>query len=88
MQRVMKHFASPSFWNSYRKLTKKIQQLASKNFELLKKDPDHPSLHLKRVRKYWSARVGIKHRALGVEVDGGVLWFWVGSHAQYDKLIK
>jgi len=84
----MKHFASPSFWKCHKKLPQYIQQLASKNFELLKKDPYHSSLHLKRVRKYWSARVGIKYRALGIEIEEGVLWFWIGTHAEYDKLVK
>jgi hypothetical protein len=32
-------------------------------------------------------RVGISHRALGVETEDGVLWFWIGTHAEYDKLV-
>jgi len=39
-------------------------------------------------RRYWSVRVGLRHRALAVEVDNGYLWFWIGSHADYDKLVK
>ncbi len=84
----MKHFASPAFWNCRKKLLPSIQKLADKNFALLKKNPDHPSLHLKQVRKFYSVRIGIKHRALAVEVEGGLLWFWIGTHAEYDKLIK
>lgn len=64
----MKHFASPSFWKLYRKLPKPTKQLADKTFGLLKRNPDHPSLHFKRVRKYSSVRVGIKYRALAVVV--------------------
>jgi hypothetical protein len=84
----MRHFASPSFWGLYERLPGSIRELADKNFELLKADPDHPSLHLKRVGKYWSARIGIKYRVLGIRVDKGVLWFWIGTHAEYDKIVK
>ena len=65
-----------------------VQQLARKNFELLKASPRHPSLHLKRVANYWSARVGLHYRALGVDIDEGILWFWIGSHADYDRLLQ
>ena len=84
----MKHYASPAFWRSHRKLSPKIKQLARKNFDLLKENPQHASLHLKRVRKYWSVRIGLKHRALAIEMNEGLLWFWIGTHAEYDKLIK
>jgi hypothetical protein len=53
----------------------------------LRADPRHPSLHLKRVKRYWSARVGLHHRAVAVDAPDGLLWFWIGSHADYDKLI-
>jgi len=65
-----------------------MRELANKNFELLKSDPRHPSLHFKKMGKYRSARVGIRYRALGVEIDDGILWFWIGSHADYDNLLK
>jgi len=64
-----------------------VRILADKNYRLLKENPKHPSLNLKKVGDYWSVRIGLGHRALGVEVDGGLLWFWIGSHAQYDKMI-
>jgi len=84
----MRHFASPSFWECYNKLPVQIKESADKNFELLKENPHHPSLHIKKVGKYWSARVGMKYRALAVEVDEGLLWFWIGTHTEYDKLLK
>lgn len=77
----MRHFADPSFWNYYRKLPRHIRQLAGKNFELLKENPHHVSLHLKKVNKYWSVRIGVKYRALGVEAEGDVVWLWIGTHA-------
>jgi hypothetical protein len=53
----------------------------------LKQDPRHPSLHFKKVGRFWSVRVGGHHRALGVEASDGLLWFWIGSHADYDRLL-
>jgi len=84
----MKHFASQNFWRLYKKLPKATRGLADKNFELLKDDPKHPSLHFKKAGKYWSARVGSGCRALAVEVDGNMIWFWIGSHSEYNMLIR
>ncbi|HEY1290717.1 MAG TPA: hypothetical protein VGF58_20475, partial [Burkholderiales bacterium] len=63
----MNHHASPEFWQSYRSLPTSIQRLADRCYELLKRDPRHPSLHLKKIRRFYSVRVGLYHRALGVE---------------------
>jgi hypothetical protein len=84
----MRHFASRKFWDAYQALPESVRTLADKNYALLKADPKHPSLHLKRVGDYWSVRVGLGYRALAVEVDDGLLWFWIGSHARYDELIR
>ena len=84
----MNYFTSPSFWKEYEKLPKHIQELADKNFEILKENSMHPSLHLKKVGNYWSVRVGKKHRAVAIEMEEGLLWFWIGTHAEYDKLLK
>jgi hypothetical protein len=83
----MKNFASPSIWERYRNLPPAIQDLADRSFELLKANPSPPSLHLKKVNKYWSARVGRRYRALAVEIEQGLLWFWIGTHAEYDKMV-
>jgi hypothetical protein len=65
-----------------------VQKKADLNFELLKKNQNHPSLNLKKIGKIWSVRVGISYRALATEIDSDLLWFWIGSHANYDKLLK
>lgn len=83
----MKHLASPRFWRHYRSLPESIRSLADKNFKLLKLDPHHPSLHLKKVGELWSVRVGARYRALGLDRGDAIVWFWIGSHAEYDKLI-
>lgn len=84
----MKHFTSQSFWDSYHSLPKSVQELADKNYELLKTNPKHPSLHFKKVARYWTVRVGLRYRAIAVEEAGDLVWFWIGSHAAYDQLIK
>jgi len=61
--------------------------LADRSFVLLKSDPRHPSLRLKRVGDLWSVRVGSHYRALGTEVPEGILWVWIGTHADYDMMI-
>lgn len=83
----MTHRTTPEFWEMYAKLPKHIQDLADKNFALLKADPRYPSLHLKRIAGMWSVRVGTHYRALGFDHEGDVLWFWINSHAEYDKLM-
>lgn len=67
-------------------LPKEVQALAHENIKLLKTNPRHPSLHFKKVGKYSSFRVGLRYRALGVECPDGILWFWIGSHAEYDRI--
>lgn len=86
----MNHFTLPRFWGHYQRLPEQIQRLADKNFELLRRDPWHPSLHFKRVgtgKRLWSVRVGSDYRALARERPEGIVWFWIGSHAEYDRLL-
>lgn len=83
----MKNFTVAEFWEHYQILPPAIQSLADKNYELLKENPNHPSLRLKKVGAYWSVRVGRYYRALGVGIPEGILWFWIGTHAEYDKII-
>lgn len=83
------HYTTSKFWKYYNALPKNVQGTADQCYELLKADPSHPSLHFKKIGKqYWSVRAGLDYRALGVEVEGGILWFWIGTHAEYDKIIS
>jgi hypothetical protein len=82
------HRTTPQFWKRFDALPKEVQELARKNFKLLNQDSRHPSLQFKRLGDYWSARVGLNYRALAVEDDSDFVWVWIGSHAEYDKLIK
>ena len=84
----MRHFASRAFWEAYRKLPERVRALADKNYSLLKENPQHPSLHLKKIGRFWSVRVGLHYRALAVEANDDLVWFWIGSHADYDALTR
>ena len=82
----MKHHAAPDFWVRYHRLPANVQRAADRVFDLLKADPQHPSLHLKKLDEIWSVRVSLHHRALAVKVSDGFLWFWIGTHAEYDDI--
>jgi len=69
-------------------LPKPVQELEDANYRLLKIDPSHRSLRFKKIGKYRAVRVGLHYRALAVEVEEGLLWFWIGSHSEYDKILS
>ena len=71
-------------------LPKRVQRRAYKAFRVSLRDPSHPSLRFKQVhatRPIYSARVGLAYRALAVREGDDVIWFWIGSHADYDQLV-
>jgi hypothetical protein len=68
-------------------LPPEVRELADQAYARLKQDQRHPSLHLKKVGRFWSARVGAHYRALAVEATDGLVWFWIGTHADYDRLL-
>ncbi len=78
------------FRDALAKLPKDIQRQAQESYKLFSQDPNHPSLRFKKVHTtepVYSARINIDYRALGI-VDGEeIVWFWIGSHAGYDKLL-
>ncbi len=82
------HKATQRFWAALENLPAMVQSVACKNFELLKVNPQHPSLHFKKVGRFWSARVGMHHRALAVKDDEDFIWVWIGTHDEYDQIVK
>lgn len=84
----MQHFTRPSFWQCYYQLPVPIQRLADKQYKRLRDDPLHPSLRLKKVGQFWSARVTDNYRALALRVEGDFVWFWIGTHDAYERLLK
>lgn len=80
------HRALPSFWKNYDKLPEWVRRRADKQFELLSDNPDHPSLNLKPVGDYWSARVTLDIRAMAYRQGNTLYWFWIGPHSEYDRI--
>ena len=82
------HRTTDRFWKCFDRLPATIKNIASQNFEILKSNPRHASLHFKKVGKFWSARVGLNHRALAVEDSNDFIWVWIGTHDEYERMIK
>jgi hypothetical protein len=62
--------------------------LADEAYQTLLADPHHPALRFKRLGRFWSVRVGLHYRPLAIEHEGNVVWFWIGPHAQYDRIVR
>jgi hypothetical protein len=84
----VKYRATPDSWYHYRQLPSEIQELADRCYELLKQDSRYPSLHFKKVGSFWSVRIGIRYRALAIEENDDIAWLWIGTHAEYDQLLR
>lgn len=86
-----KSFANDKFWKTYRALPEDVQQLADKAFELFQNNPQHTSLHFKKVAKkqpIYSVRITEHYRSLGYLKEDSIYWFWIGDHTSYEKMIK
>lgn len=86
----MKSEVTEEFLDAFKRLPHRIKRVAKKNYRLWKRSPEHPSLEFKRVGKrspVYSVRVGIGWRALGLKDKDLITWFWIGPHAEYDRLI-
>jgi hypothetical protein len=82
------HKTFASFWQCYSELPDEIRHRADKQFELLTKDLAHPSIQLKPVGAFWSARVSDAFRALAIRQGNTFVWFWIGNHDKYERLLK
>jgi hypothetical protein len=77
-----------SFWNGYNRLPVAVQKLAMKQYKLWLDDPHHPSVRFKKVGVYWSARITDDYRALGIMDENTVIWFFLGTHVEYNQVLK
>jgi hypothetical protein len=82
--------ATARFWRAYGALPEHVRRQARAAYRLFRADPWHPGLRFKQVHPtepVYSVRVGLTYRALGRrEGADTVVWFWIGSHAEYDRL--
>ena len=87
----MRSFTRGSFWDAYRLLPNHVKQHAKNAYFLFQGNPNHPSLNFKRVGRrhpVYSVRVSAGYRALGVMEQNDIIWFWIGSHQEYDRLLR
>ena len=80
--------ATRSFWDAFNELSPEAQKQAVKQYRLWLASPRHPSVQFKKIGNKWSARVSDNYRALGVMDGDTVVWFWIGTHARYDQLLR
>jgi len=81
--------ANQRFWEAYRSLPPEIRLHARRNYRLWRRQADHPSLHFKKVAAdTWSVRIGPHYRALAAEEQGELVWFWIGKHREYERLLR
>ncbi len=81
------HKTTERFWKCLNSLPQYVQNSARENFERLKNDPKHPSLHFKEVGRFWSVRIDLNYRALAVKDGDDFIWVWAGSHDKYERML-
>jgi hypothetical protein len=81
--------AHPRFWLFYNALPETVRRAADKQFAIWCQNPGHPSLNFKKVgHDLWSARVDRHYRALARWRNGGYVWFWIGTHDDYEQFLS
>jgi ribosomal protein S18 acetylase RimI-like enzyme len=79
------------FRQQYRQLPVEVRRQARRAYHLWRRNPNHPGLQFKRVAErepIYSARIGLHWRALAMVEEDTAIWWWIGSHAEYDALLK
>lgn len=87
----MKSHATKRFRKAFQDLPPHIQRKARETYQFWKQNPYHPGLQFKQIharKPIYSVRIGIGWRAVGVKDGETMVWFWIGSHADYDNLIS
>jgi hypothetical protein len=83
--------ATDAFWKAYGGLPDEIKQRAKVAYRLWRDNPNHPSLRFKRIHAtepIFSVRIGLGWRAVGVRSGDEIIWYWIGSHSDYDNLVS
>jgi len=87
----MKSRTTRRFRQAYRALPPDIRRRAGRAYSLFEHNPHHPGLRFKKVHPetpIYSVRITRDYRALGIMEEDTVIWFWIGSHADYEELIS
>lgn len=87
----MKSVTTAQFWKLYNALPEEAQRRADRAYELWQINPQAHGLYFKRVgqqQPVYSVRIGRGYRALGLREGDAILWFWIGAHVEYERLLK
>jgi hypothetical protein len=87
----MNSVTTERFRKAYAKLPEHIQEQAKKTYRNWKKDLNYPGIQFKQIHKtepIYSIRITLSYRAIGIKEKNTIIWFWIGSHAEYDKVIS
>ena len=87
----MKSITTLQFWMLYNELPEDVKIRADSAYELWQINPHAHGLYFKRVgkkRPVYSVRIGSGYRALGVLQGDAVIWFWIGTHDEYEGILK
>lgn len=87
----MTSYTTDSFWKHYGQLDEQVMKRARKAYRLFEQDPSHPSLEFKKVHQtkpVYSARVTLDYRAVGIRDENEIVWFWIGTHDEYERVIE
>jgi hypothetical protein len=78
------------FWRLFLNLPADVQQEAKRAYQQFQRNPAHPGLQFKKLEgqdDVYSVRIGLDYRALAVMRKGRLIWYWIGGHAEYDRLV-
>ena len=87
----MNSYLTEDFLACFRQLPEDVKEKARRNYRFWRQNPNHPSLQFKKVHTrepIYSVRVGIGWRVLGLRGDETIYWFWIGTHAEYERLLR
>ena len=87
----MNSHITDKFRKAFAEMPADVQKQARQAYRLFIGNPRHPSLRFKQIhsaRPIYSVRIGLDYRAVGIRDEDEIIWFWIGSHAEYDKLIR
>ena len=79
-----------NFWRLFHVLPLDVQREAKRAYNVFQANPAHPGLQFKKLEgedNIYSARIGLGYRALAVRKADHVVWYWIGSHSEYDRLV-
>jgi hypothetical protein len=86
----MQSQATRQFWRLFSHLPADAQRDAKRAYRLFQSSPAHPGLQFKKLEgedNIYSVRIGLEYRALGVMKRNRIVWYWIGSHDEYDRIV-